>query len=514
MILDAKLYDEWARAIADGDWIGGHDVYSLPPLYPYFVAFLYRAIGRLHGVVYVVQSVLGLVNVCLVYSIGRRVFKGWAPLIAAAMAVAYGPFMFTDAKLMSTTLALTMSLSLARLMLVARDRRTKTLWGACGFLLGVTVLVRPETLLFAPFAAWWILRVTRQPIMSRHESWGRDRWLALVAFTALMVVAIAPVTIRNWVISGDWSLSNIVSSQAGITFYQANNEHAQGLYVFLGREGFSGNPRNQAVEERRIAELEIGRAMTRSEVTRFWMAKGVRWILTNPGRFLVLEAKKAMRFLGSYEYSTEYVLYVERESVRSLWMTPLPFAAISSLALVGMMMLWTRKPDSDSALLLGLFVLSNFIVVMMFYMSSRYRMPSVPFLILFAAYGLERLLEGLRNPAPQRRRKVWIVIALVAGLAIALHLQVDESAVVQESSVHFNAGNKYGERNDYERAVAEYRRATAIDPRNWRAYFNMGGALIELNRREQAIEAYQTVLRLNPRMERARLFLHDLGVAP
>lgn len=510
MILDAKIYDEWARAIASGEWAGEDDVYSLPPLYPYFLAFLYRVIGGLHGVVYVVQSLLGLVNVWLIYSIGRRVFNGWTPIVAAAIAVGYGTFMFTDAKLMSTTLALTLGLSLARLMLEARDRRTMTFWGLCGLLLGVNVLVRPEMLLFAPFAVWWIVRVLRKPAEGQLDRYSREKWIAIALFTVLMFVAIAPVAFRNWVVSGDWSLSNLVSSQAGITFYQGNNEHARGLYASLAREGFSSNPGTQAAEERKIAECEAGQPLSRSEVTRFWMAKGVRWILANPGKFLVLEARKARRFFGSYEYSNEYMLNVERESVRSLWIAPLPFAVIASFGLIGMVIFW-RQRGTDPGLLLGLFVLSNFIVVMAFYMSSRYRMPSAPFLILFAAYGLVRLLDGVRNPVQQGRRKAWILLFLAAILAGVFHVQLDESAVIQESNVHFNAGIRYGELYDYERAATEFRRATEKNPRFWRAYFNLGNALFQLDRREQAIEAYKTGLRLNPKAEKVRLMLREIG---
>ena len=35
MMLDAEVYDQWARSITGGDWLGGEDVYTLPPLYPY-----------------------------------------------------------------------------------------------------------------------------------------------------------------------------------------------------------------------------------------------------------------------------------------------------------------------------------------------------------------------------------------------------------------------------------------------------------------------------------------------
>jgi hypothetical protein len=197
--------------------------------------------------------------------------------------------MFMESKLMSTTVALTLGLCLMRMLLWAGQGRAPALWGACGAMLGVTALARPEILLFVPFAGWWIYRVTRggAPIHpaalgDQRAPGGRPSWLALCLFAAFVIIAVSPVTIRNWVVSDDWSLSNLISSQAGITFYQSNNEKAAGLYVFLQNEGFSGNPSTQAEEERTIAQKQTGRPMKRSEVTRYWMGKGLAWMVSNP----------------------------------------------------------------------------------------------------------------------------------------------------------------------------------------------------------------------------------------
>lgn len=517
MMLDADIYDQWARRITGGDWLGGEDVYTLPPLYPYFLAIIYGLFDYKYSAVYAIQTVLGLLNIALIHAIGRRVFGGYIPLIAAAAAMFYGSFMFLDAKVMSTTLGLTLSLALMQLLLIAGERQTLALWGACGGMLGLTALVRPETLLFSPFACWWIWRVTRRPekrkaaAMDQYALAGRQPWFAIAIFGAFAAIVVSPVTLRNWVVASDWSLSNLISSQAGITFYQANNEHARGLYVPLA--GFTGNPHQQPVEEKKLAEEETGRTLKRSEVTRFWMNKGLSWILDNPAKFIVLEAHKLQRFLGTYEYSTEYIFSVERESVRTLWLVSLPFALISSLAMIGLVT-QAREGWKSPTLLLLLFVIANFLVVMMFYVSSRYRMPSAPYLILFAAAGGWRLVEGFRSPVSARRTEAWVYGAIAVLLFVILHLQVDESARVQEANVHYNAGNQYFGKERYEDAVTEYRRAVTGDDRNWRAFYNMGNTLQRLGRNEEAIESYRSVLEVNPRFTAARRKIRQLGGTP
>ncbi len=504
MLLDAQIYDEWAQRIAGGDWLGGSDVFTLPPLYPYFLGVIYTLAGRSIPLIYILQAVMGLCNVALVWSIGRKVFPGRTPLIAAGMSVLYGSFMFMETKLLATTLALTLGLSLMRLLLSARERQSDVLWGVCGLLLGVTALARPETLLFGPLAAWWIWRV------------AANKAIAVALFAVCVALGVVPCAARNFAVSGDWSLSNLISSQAGITFYQSNNDRAGGLYVYLAREGFSGSPAVQAEEERSIAEKELklpAGSMQRSEVTRYWMVRGFDWILSHPGRYLLLELQKLWRFAGSYEYSTEYIIYVERELVRSLWLAPLPFAVIAILAAAGMLA-QRRRGFNDAALLLVLFVAANLAAVLLFYVSSRYRMPSAPYLILFAASGASLILDRLRSPLASDRTGGWVALAAVVIIAVPLHALKDDSHLIQEANAHYNMGNAHYNKKRHEAAVAEYERAVAGDRSNWRAWFNRGNALRTLGRNQEAIDSFREVLRRNKEMTAARRQIQELGGQP
>ena len=42
---DSRGYDEWARRIAGGEWLGG-EVFYQAPLYPYMLGVIYAAVGR------------------------------------------------------------------------------------------------------------------------------------------------------------------------------------------------------------------------------------------------------------------------------------------------------------------------------------------------------------------------------------------------------------------------------------------------------------------------------------
>ncbi|MEK7799191.1 MAG: glycosyltransferase family 39 protein, partial [Acidobacteriota bacterium] len=109
LILDAAVYDSWAERIAGGEWLGRQAFY-FPPLYPYFLGLLFRAAGHSLALVYLLQALLGLVNIILIHRIGAALFGPRAGILAAAGAALYGPFAFYEMKILGATLGLTLNL--------------------------------------------------------------------------------------------------------------------------------------------------------------------------------------------------------------------------------------------------------------------------------------------------------------------------------------------------------------------------------------------------------------------
>src|SRR5882672_2012511 len=73
LILDAKIYDTWAKAIASGNWMGS-DAYYFAPLYPHLLAVLYVLAGPSLALVYALQSLLGLASLFLIDRLGTALF--------------------------------------------------------------------------------------------------------------------------------------------------------------------------------------------------------------------------------------------------------------------------------------------------------------------------------------------------------------------------------------------------------------------------------------------------------
>src|SRR5262249_8488824 len=152
-------YDEKAWRIAGGDWLGDAVFYQ-DPLYPYFLAALYRVFGRSYAAVYLVQSVLGVVLCVMVMALARRMFRhsahaegiAWGSGLLAALAP---PFVFYDFLLLKTSLEAFLTVAHLLALVLLADRATRSGAVAAGVLLGLNLLNRGNYILLAPvFVAW------------------------------------------------------------------------------------------------------------------------------------------------------------------------------------------------------------------------------------------------------------------------------------------------------------------------------------------------------------------------
>jgi tetratricopeptide (TPR) repeat protein len=67
-----------------------------------------------------------------------------------------------------------------------------------------------------------------------------------------------------------------------------------------------------------------------------------------------------------------------------------------------------------------------------------------------------------------------------------------------EAFAYFNSGYAYGEKGDYDRAIADYTQAIRIDPNHAKAYNNRGAAYADKRDNDRAIADYTQAIRIDP----------------
>jgi tetratricopeptide (TPR) repeat protein len=395
--IDSEAYHQWAVRIAAGHWIPTETFYQ-SPLYAYYLAALYALFGEGTWSPRVIQVVLGSVSPVLVYAIGARLFStrvGWLAGIGLAL---YGPIVLEEITFSKTTLLVVTALAGFAAYLWESPRGRALGVFTAGLLFGVTVVGVGQWLpAFLALAAW-------SPMMAEHLPVSARRRVA-VAFAAGGLIVILPLVAWN---SGRGGGLVLTSGDAGLNFYNGNNERASGLPA--KPIGLRDVPEYEAGDARWLAERAVGHRLTPAEVSRYWTDQALAWIAQRPTDWLVVLGRKLATLWNAFEIPDNYHYAFMRAHYLPLLRLLPTFALVAPLALVGLAMpFWRRRDVTALYIACGGYLAT----VALFYIRGRYRIPAVPFLMVFAAVALER---GLHATAARRWRAA---VALGAGLAVA-----------------------------------------------------------------------------------------------
>jgi tetratricopeptide (TPR) repeat protein len=468
--LDAKYYDEWAQRILR-EGLQAKDLL----LSTATVALAYL-LARLWG--------------------GRRLAA-----VAAGMNAVYGPLIYYSVAILYPTVTVFLATSHLLLLYEAARRRS---WGfafAAGALLGIYALGRGNVLLFAPPAFFWLIAAWGDPVLPRLGRW-RDGLAGGIALAAGTLLFILPATIHN-ARSGD---AAFLTTNGGLNFYIGNGPMASGghetpvLYVTRddGTVETITADLHKDVECRTEAERVLGRSLTYTEVSSFYLAETLRFIRANPGTFLSRLVMKFTHFWSTYEVpQIEHFGYF-RQFSRVLGGPTFSFGLLGPLTVIGMAFAlreWRRWS------LLYLFVIAYSTSVILFFVLARYRLPIVPALFPFAAYGLLEIIDAVRGGRWRRAGGAVAAAVLVAWLMQANFYGVDESKGIAQ--ILYRHGIVADTNGDYEEAIGHYRDALALKPDYDKCHLNLGVDLARTGHPDEGMRHFQIAEQLNPDYYRA-----------
>ncbi len=446
-VMDSLYHHEWALDIVAGG-TPGTDAFFRGPMYPYFLAALYKISGSSIAFAVLVNHILGALTAGFVYLTARELFSRSVALVAGLAVASYWVLIYMEGDLLVETLFMFFNAASLLFLTMGIRRRHLVYLAAGGLALGLATITRPSVMVFfpaIPLAIW---------LAWPREAGGKRGWIAQSIVVAVAcALPIMPVMIRNYQVA---HAIVPVGASGGVNFYIGNNPASDGSTAIVpGTRADWWGGYNDAIA---IAEKDLGRKLKLSEVSDYYFHRGFEYIKTHPGEAGALTLKKFQMFWGAGERANDKYIYFFWHLAKMKYV-PLPgFWLVAPLAILGAVLLWRRR---NELVMFYLFVGLYSIGVIVFFVNARFRLPIVPVLCMFAAYGAAYLWRAFREKQ-YGVVKALIIVAAAAALVNSDYLYQKQMRAYSDAFSNYTLGNAYLKMGDKGAALSHYTRADEI----------------------------------------------------
>jgi ABC-type multidrug transport system fused ATPase/permease subunit len=358
------------------DWYG-KSAFPHEPLYAYFVAFNYKVFGKSVYWVFLWQLLLGVLTNLLVFLVTRRHFGEFAGVVAAFLAIFFGPLMFFELTLLRSTFAVFFTILLVYVIDTAFKKDTLPWWILSGAVCGLATLVHAYYFIFLVIWFGFLLSHFR----NNWKSFGIAVSGCLIGF----IVVLTPLMIRN-VHLGLPAMK--ISNNSAVGFITMNNDKFKSFNGWM-------------VDSKYVSDI-----MYTSNGSL--LKSIIPTLKTHPdlSSYLGQVYDKLHATFSWFEIQNNVNFYFYRQLAPVLYFTFISFLIVSPLALVGLGLAISRR---KKAWPLYFMILVLLVPMLAFMVLARYRIVFAVVLIPFAAYTIAELFTPWKN---------WKNILLLAGIAI------------------------------------------------------------------------------------------------
>ena len=504
---DMHFYDEWAQRILHGE-AGVQGAFYGLPLYPYFLALVYKLFGYTPFVPGLLQGLADAATATIIYSVCLHLFRNAsslgenaapagsasspAPARVFALIAAAGWGFYMPAQAYSIVLMPTAFCTLVFWWIVSRivtkedaPGRGECFWS--GLIIGVSAMAVATGLFLTPLL---LAAVVLKP---RHQQ-SKSIWVAGAALIMGIFLGTSPCWIHNYVIARDPVL---LSAHSGVNFWIGNNPEANGYPRFP--PGLRAGQAAMLEDSITVAESAAGHPLKRSEVSSFWSAQAKDYIKRHPGEWLRLLLVKIRNFWNAFQYDDLSIITNLRE--QRVIFPGLSFGLLAALAVPGILIGWRLAPVSRWIIAA---ILLQMVALLPVFITERYRLPAVPGLLILGALGLfffwRKLLDRGYGFA------AGYVAILVAGTVFVSWPQRSASLWALDA---YNSGWQALETGNYPLAEEKLSLAKRYVPTNPETNFALGNLRLAEGNSKAAADFYLTTLSYDGNHRGA---LNNLGV--
>jgi tetratricopeptide repeat protein len=529
---DMHFYDDWAQKVVGGQLTDHHAFYGLPG-YAYLLAGLYKLCGYGPYVPELLQALLDAGTALLLYKIsvalapqpnGRR--GQIVGLMAAAAWAFCVPAQTYAAVLMPTAWFIFVFWFI--LWRIIKSQSAPDWWEALllGLLVGLTATAIATILFLIPLL---VCAIGLKPAIP-----ARSHFRIVACALVLLGIAIgtSPCWLHNYFIARD---RVFLSAHSGINFWIGNNPDANGYPRFP--PGLRAGQAAMLQDSIDVAESVAGHPLKRGEVSQYWSAKARDYIADQPLAWLRLLGLKLRNFWSAFQYDDLSIITNMRE--QGVTFPGIYFGLLAALALPAMILTWNTAR-------LGRWITGaifpQMLALLPVFTTERYRLPIVPGLAVFAAFGLVTLFSNLAagnvRPVlsyamllmvstlfvswPQRGLSLWALDAYNSGwqalesgnLSLAERkLELARAYVPDNAETNFALGNLKLAQNDTSAASSLYLTTLRLDPRHRGAINNLGVLALENGQAEVAEQRFREALAIDGRNPKTHFLLAKTLIA-
>ena len=479
-IVDAATYNRLACDFVKTKTLT-EEFFFQPFFYPFFLALFYSVFGCSILKVKLFQVLLGASTCALTYLTGEQLIDRRTGLLAGLIAAGYGPLIFFDAELLGSGWAAFWAILLIYLLTKRDHPPHPPSYLLTGAVMMLSIVTRPT---FLPFCiatgALTVWQLLHRYSISRKT----------IICTGLLVIgclAVAlPVAVTSYRVTGNFS---ILPNSGGVNLYIGNNPDTE--QSVLIRPGIDW--------KKLTRQPYIEGAKTSKEANAYFYVKYKNYILSDPFHFINGLANKFIKFINSREIPRNINIYIFREWSPTLaflvWKIKnfgFPFGVLLPLAVVGVLN-YRRQRIFQPYLFMVLYAAA----VIMVFISSRYRIPTLPILIIFAASGSLFIYNAVKTKSFSN---LWMkgIAALVAVCFTIIPGPYTEEKVNYTAEMYCGVGEHWKTEKQFEQALHFFRKAIQLNPGYAEAYYNIGNIYEIKEDYQKAIKFFQTSLSLRP----------------
>jgi len=396
-VYDHFNFDQGALSFAAGDVLARSPNNSYSPLYKYFLGSLYFVFGRNFYVVYGLQFVLGALGAVLLFLIGKRLFDVRVGLLAFAGFAFYSTEIIYEGIILRAAFITFLGILSFYALIRLRESPTSLMLIGCALTLPLFFQSRPNTFLCLPFVIFYIHKFVFKDWEPerRMRGWG--------IFLIPLFLSFIPLLVQCYLVHGRF----VFFDSSGATAFLPGN------FIDYPGVGFDTSLLTRFQKEHQMENLSPASFIFQQ-------------IISDPIGFLQMLWRKLYFYFNDLEGASNLSTYIYLENSRVLPFLLSHFSLFSALGLMGVALAIRNR---EKIFLLYAYLACLILSVVLFHVVARFRIPSAPFLILFAAYAVGRacawwnqrqfksiavfvlvfltLLYGLR--APERQTKIRYV---------------------------------------------------------------------------------------------------------